>query len=271
VDDPLTDDALTGGYRVWQRKRGHRYSIDDVLTAREACVARPDATRYLDIGCGLGSVLLMVAYKLPQARALGVEAQAVSFGLAQRNVERNGQGERVTLHHGDLRDLRAGAGRARALAALGTEEGPQLISGTPPYMPVGTSTPSPDEQRRYARVELRGGVEEYLATMGALLGAGGRAVVCCDARTPERALRGAAAAGLAPLRRLDAIPREGAEALFSVWTLGRASDLPAETPCAHDRFVARDADGQRTLAYRQLRSFFDLDPKPAPAASQQTP
>ena len=93
----------------------------------------------------------MVAYKLPQARALGVEAQAVSFGLAQRNVERNGQRGRIALQHGDLRDLRAEAGRARVLADLGTDAGPQLISGTPPYMPVGTSTPSPDEQRRYAR------------------------------------------------------------------------------------------------------------------------
>jgi tRNA1Val (adenine37-N6)-methyltransferase len=256
---PLTDDALTGGYRVLQRKQGHRYSIDDVLTAHEACRARPDATHYVDLGCGLGSVLLMVAYKLPGARAVGVEAQDVSFGLAQQNVERNGQVDRITVQQGDLRDLLQPEPRAALLQALGREEGPQLISGTPPYMPVGTSTPSPDEQRRYARVELRGGVEAYLAAIGALLAPGGRGVVCCDARTPERALRGAAEAGLLPLRRLDAIPREGAEALFSVWTCARRQDVP-DTVCAEDRFVARDREGQRTPAYHALRAFFDLPP-----------
>ena len=262
IDDPLTDDALTGGYRVWQRKRGHRYSIDDVLTAHEACLALPGASHYIDLGCGLGSVLLMVAYKLPATRALGVEAQEVSYALAERNVARNGQAQRIALRHGDLRGLRAGSARDEVLAAVGAPGGADLLSGTPPYMPVGTSTPSPDAQRAHARVELRGGIEDYLATMGALLGVGGRAVVCGDARTPERAAAGAAAAGLTPLRRLDAIPREGAQALFSVWTLGRTLDLPPETVCATDRFVARDADGQRTSAYRALRSFFDLDPRP---------
>lgn len=257
--DPLTDDALTGGYRVLQRKQGHRYSIDDVLTAYEACRARPDATHYVDLGCGLGSVLLMVAYKLPSARAVGVEAQDVSFGLAQQNVTRNRQAERITVQQGDLRDLLDPGRRAALLATLGRDEGPQLVSGTPPYMPVGTSTPSPDEQRKYARVELRGGVEAYLASIGALLAPGGRGVVCCDARTPERALRGAADAGLTPLHRLDAIPREGAEALFSVWTVARREDVPA-TACTKDRFVARDREGQRTPAYRALRAFFDLDP-----------
>mgnify|MGYP000859540375 FL=1 len=256
---PLTDDALTGGYRVFQRKQGHRYSIDDVLTAFEACQARPDATHYVDLGCGLGSVLLMVAYKLPSARAVGVEAQDVSFGLAQQNVERNAQAERITVLQGDLRDLLTPEPRARLLGALGREEGPQLISGTPPYMPVGTSTPSPDEQRKYARVELRGGVEAYLASIGALLAPGGRGVVCCDARTPERALRGAEDAGLVPLRKLDAIPREGAEALFSVWTVARRQDVP-DTVCVEDRFVARDREGQRTPAYLALRAFFDLNP-----------
>lgn len=261
TDDPLTDDALTGTYRVWQRKRGHRYSIDDVLSAHQACIARPDASHYVDLGCGIGSVLLMVSYKLPHARALGIEAQAVSFELAVRNVARNGQRERITVQRGDLRTLRGEPERRAVLATLGQPQGVQLVSGTPPYMPVGTSTPSPDAQRRYARVELRGGVEDYLASMGPLLAPGGRAVVCCDARTPERAQRGAAAAGLTPLRRLDAIPREGAQALFSVWTLGRTLDLPPSTPCETEHFVARDADGQRTSAYRALRAFFDLDPR----------
>lgn len=245
--DELTDDALTGRLRVWQRARGHRYSLDDVLTAWEAARELPTARRYLDLGCGIGSVLLMVTDRLHQPETVvGVEAQELSFGLAQRNVARNGLGDRVRLVHGDLRD-------PSVQAALG---GPfELVTGTPPYMPIGTSTPSPDPQRRYARVEMRGGVEAYLEAAAALVSDEGRVVVCCDARTPQRAIDGAARAGLVPIRRRDATGRVGQAPLFTVWTFARAGRLEVAEP-----FVARDADGRRSEAYLDVRAFFGLPP-----------
>ena len=84
--EELSDDAIAGTFRVLQRVRGHRYSLDDVATAWEAARARPSAVRVLDLGCGLGSVLLMLAWKLPDARLVGVEAQDISLALARRNV-----------------------------------------------------------------------------------------------------------------------------------------------------------------------------------------
>jgi len=245
--EPRTSDALTGRFDVWQLKGGHRYSLDDVLTAREALRAAPSAQRVLDLGCGIGSVLLMEADHLDSARLVGVEAQAISFALARENVARNGQSDRVTLIHGDLREpaIQAAAG------------GPfDLISGTPPYMPPGTSTPSPHPQRAHARVELRGGVEDYLAAMAPLLAPAGRAVVCCDARRPERALDGGRDAGLRPLRRLDAVPRAGRDPLFSVFTFGGPEATEAFVHA--EPFVARDGDGERTEAYVDLRLFFGL-------------
>ena len=242
----LTDDALTGSFRIWQRRRGHRYSLDDVLTAWEAARARPDAHRVLDLGCGIGSVLLMVAWKLDRAQLVGVEAQEISLSLAHRNVTRNGIADRVTLHAGDLREV-----APRLDGSFG------LITGTPPYMPPGTSTPSPDAQRTYARIEMRGGVEAYLAAGAPRLAPGGRMVVCCDARTPERALGGARAAGLAPVRKRDAIPRAGGKGpLFTVWTFAPAAEEPSfeEAP----PFVARTEDGVRTDAYFTVRAFFGL-------------
>ena len=251
IDEALTDDALTGRFRVWQLAAGHRYSLDDVLTAREAVQSRPSAGRVLDLGCGIGSVLLMEADQLPGARFVGVEAQAVSFELARRNVERNDVSDRVTLLHGDLRDL--------ATRDTAAECGPfDLVSGTPPYMPPGTSTPSPHPQRAHARVELRGGVEDYLRAASALVADGGRVVVCCDARRPERALDTGRALGLQPLRHLDAVPRAGRDPLFAVFTFA-AVDEPA--PLVHESFVARDADGSRTHAYFALRTSFGLPPR----------
>lgn len=246
--DPLSDDALTGTFRVYQRERGHRYSLDDVLTAREALRARPDAQHMLDIGCGLGSVLLSLAWKRPEARLVGVEAQAISFALARANVDRNGVTERVRLVHGDLRDE----------ALLGTLDGPfDLVTGTPPYAKPGTSTPAPDPQKQYARVEMRGGVEAYLATMKRVLREDGACVVCCDARARGRALDAAGPLGLALVRSLDAVPRRGRAPLFSVLTFVHTGRAPAHEERA-EPFVARDEHGHRTDEYFALRAFFGL-------------
>ena len=134
----------------------------------------------------------MVAWRLPEARGFGIEAQEESFALARRNVDDNGLGARITLAHGDLRDVTRGWPHDRCA----------LVTGTPPYLPKGTALASPDPQRAAARLELRGGVEDYLAAAARVLGPGGRVVVCADGRAPERVIRGAAAAGLSPRRRL---------------------------------------------------------------------
>ncbi len=76
---PLTDDLLTRDYRVFQRAKGHRFSSDDVATAYVAWHAAKGSRRVIDLGCGLGSVLLHLAWKLPEATLVGVEAQAISF------------------------------------------------------------------------------------------------------------------------------------------------------------------------------------------------
>jgi len=248
MDDELTDDAIAGDWRVIQRRRGHRYSLDDMATAWEAARARPHARRYLDLGCGIGSVLLMVGYKLRPERVVGIEAQRVSFELACRNVARNGLD--AELIEGDLREERL-------------DERFDLITGTPPYFAPGTATPSPDAQRTYARIEMRGGIEDYLAAAARALAPGGAFVACCDAKRPDRALEGAAAAGLAPVRRRDVVPRDGHKGpLFALWTFEREGELTVEPP-----LVARDADGARTEAHHDLRRFFDLPVNRAEPAS----
>lgn len=242
---PLTDDALTADFRVYQREKGHRFSSDDLATAFVAWHARPDARRVLDLGCGLGSVLLHLAWKMPGARLAGIEAQAVSFELLRRNVARAGVAERIAICHGDLRD-------EAAVAALGREF--DLVTGTPPYFPPGAASGAMDEQRAYARIEYRGGVEAYLAAAGRVLAADGTVVTCADARAAERVERGAADAKLAVHAVCEVIPREGERPLFSVWTLGLAA-----RPIARSRLTLRDAAGARTRDARMLREFSGLE------------
>ena len=253
--DELTWDAVAGEYRVLQRRGGHRYSLDDVLTAWEAastwearCPRR--VPRVLDLGCGIGSVLVMLAYRFPEARMVGIEAQEESLALARRSLERNGLADRVGLVLADLRQLPGGL----------PEHGARfdLITGTPPYFPPGTASVSPDPQRAHARIELRGGVEDYLAAAGAMVATGGHVVVCADARRPDRVRVGAAAAGLVALRMRDAIPKVGRAPLFTVWTLAPAG--AGEAVEVAPQFVARTAAGARTAAYHAVRAHFGLGP-----------
>jgi tRNA1Val (adenine37-N6)-methyltransferase len=238
---PLTDDLLTRDVRVYQRAKGHRFSSDDVATAYVAFSARPTARRVLDLGCGLGSVLLHLAWKLPHATLAGVEAQAISFELLQRNVARSGFASRIAITHGDLRD-------AALLSALG--EPFDLITGTPPYFPPEAALDAEDEQRAYARIEYRGGVEAYVAAAAPLLAPGGALVVCSDARVGERTTWAAQVAGLFIHARCDVIARAGRSALFSVWTLGAEA-----SSCTLSTLTLRGADGEPSSGAEQLREF----------------
>jgi tRNA1Val (adenine37-N6)-methyltransferase len=238
---PLTDDALTSDFRILQRAKGHRYSSDDLATAYVAWHARPSAKRVLDLGCGIGSVLLTLAWKMPDATFVGVEAQAISFALLERNVARTGVSERVRVHLGDLRE-------DAIIAKLGRDF--DLITGTPPYFPPGTAFAAKDEQREYARIEHRGGIEAYLATAARVLSDEGVVVACADARVPERVARGAEDAKLFLHARCDVVPREGERPLFSIWTLGRAHRAVSSST-----MTLRDAAGERTEDARNLRRF----------------
>lgn len=246
--DELTSDAITASFRLVQRRRGHRFSIDDLATAWEALravPAFPEGGSFLDLGCGVGSVLLMVAWRLSAARGFGIEAQDVSIELARRNVRENGLEARVRLRHGDLRD-----------ETRDWPHGPHaLVTGTPPYLPVGTASASPDPQRAAARLELRGGVEDYLAAAARVLSPDGVVVVCADGRAPQRVVCGASSAGLVPIRRLDIVPRAGRSVLFSVWTCARGSRGALERA----EVVMRDESGERTEASQAMRRTFGLE------------
>jgi len=249
IADELTSDAVTASFRLIQRRRGHRFSVDDLATAWEAArAASPEAESFLDLGCGVGSVLLMVAWRLPAARGFGIEAQDVSMELARRNVDENGLGDRVRLLHGDLREV-----------TRSWPHGPcALVTGTPPYLPLGTASASPDPQRAAARIELRGGVEDYLEAAARVLSPEGVVVLCADGRAPERVVRGAAAASLNPVRRLDIVPKAGRPPLFSVWTCARAPRGALE----HAQVIMRDERGERTEASQAMRRAFGLGENP---------
>src|SRR5262249_22239418 len=142
---------LAGDWRILQRVGGHRWSLDDLVTAwcASAAVADRPPERFVDLGCGIGTVLLLLAWRFPDACGVGIEAQPGSVDLAGRSLAWNGVTDRCAVRRGDLRDPVALAGVGRAA----------LVTGTPPYLPVGTATESRRPEVAPSHVEHRGGIE----------------------------------------------------------------------------------------------------------------
>src|SRR5262249_59482142 len=227
-------------------ERGHRWSLDDLVTAWVAAEVMREAPprRFADLGCGIGAVLLLLAWRFPAARGLGIEAQAVSVRLARRSAAWNGADTRCEIRHADLRTA--------------TSDGIpfDLVTGTPPYLPIGTAHASSRPQVADCHLEQRGGVEEYCQAAARLLRPGGWFVTCVGGTQHERVHVAADRAGLAIIRRRDVVPRAGKRVLFSVFALrGEPAVVEVDEP-----LVVRDATGQRTPAFRALRASMGMPP-----------
>lgn len=99
-----------------------RWSLDDMTTAYVAlqeAQAHGNVQRALDIGCGIGSVLMMVAWGLPHVRATGIEAQERSVQLARRSIKYNGADDRVKVGTGAKGVVEPGAAPATTLLLRG--------------------------------------------------------------------------------------------------------------------------------------------------------
>ena len=242
---------LAGDWRILQKLDGHRWSLDDLVTAWFAAetVAEESPRHYIDLGCGIGSVLLLVAWRLPLVRAIGVEAQAVSFGLAQRSIAGNDVGTRCAVRLGDLRDP--------AVVPEGAIF--DLVTGTPPYLPPGTSRESLRVQCGPCRIEHRGGIEDYCAAAARLLVPGGWFVTCAGGTQSERVHAAARAAGLRVVRSRDVVPRVGKAPLLAVHALQRVGVASSSCAGASQRvaplpsLTVRDAHGAWTPEFRALR------------------
>ena len=172
VGEALT--GLCGDWRIFQKVGGHRWSTEDIVTAWYAAKILKGGKaplKVVDLGCGIGSVLLQCAWLWPQATAVGIEAQPTSAGLARRSIEYNlgHVDRRVKLIEGDIRNeatltsareilvasadcasvtsdisySRSGSGEERSkrrkvlmIPDNDTDRDITLVTGTPPYFHI---------------------------------------------------------------------------------------------------------------------------------------
>lgn len=235
---------LSGNFRLFQRQDGHRWSLDDLATAWFATqlMPQPPAT-FLDLGCGIGSVLMMLAWRFPSAHGVGIEAQTLSAGLARRSLCYNGLAQRVSLFEGDFRD------KPPALQNQVFD----LITGTPPYFADGAGIQSDKPQCAPCRFEHRGGVQEYCRVAATHLSPDGVFVLVTASPQAASVRLAAAQLGLSWLQQLDVVPREGKAPLISLFALAKREVALNAGRYQHNTIVVRSTDLQWTPAFQGVR------------------
>lgn len=256
VEDGESLDAISGYYRLFQLKEGHRFSTDDVLTAWYGTSGCPTARTVLDLGSGIGTVGMIAAWRLQGARFVTVEAQDESVRLARKSALWNGLDDRYEIRHGDFRDP----------GVLGEEEKFDLVLGSPPYFPPGSGPEGDHPQKIACRFEMRGDVSDYCATAARHLAPGG--FFACvfpvlPAEQHRRVRDGAEAAGLSIVRWRPIVLREGAPPLLGLFGLMRSEDLPEaqrQTPWAEPPLIIRTATGAVHPEYVVVKLSFGFPP-----------
>jgi tRNA1(Val) A37 N6-methylase TrmN6 len=213
-----TLDAISGHFRLFQLRDGHRFSTDDILTAWYGTSWCPTARTALDLGSGIGTVGMICAWRLTGARFVTIEAQSESIALAKKSARFNGLTDRYEIREGDFRES----------GVLRVEEKFDLITGSPPYFPPEAGVKSEHPQRLACRFELRGDIADYCATAAKHLALGGF-FACVFPVEPAQLARveaGAKAVGLVIVRKRPVIFRESEPPQVGLFGMMRAEDLP---------------------------------------------
>ncbi len=241
-----TLDAISGHFRIFQLRKGHRFSTDDVLTAWYGTSWAPSAGSVLDLGSGIGSVGMIAAWRLPGARLVTIEAQDESVRLARKSAAYNGLTDRYDIRCADF----------RAPDALRTDERFDLVFGSPPYFPLGTGIEGDHPQKVACRFELRGDIRDYARVAQEHLTGGGLFVCVFPDEQRERLERAAREASMAIVRRRPVVFREGEAPLVGLFAMMRASDLPEGTrdrTWVEPQLVIRTAGGDVHPEYAAVK------------------
>lgn len=231
-------DLLLGGrFAVEQPKKGFRIAMDTLLLAAAATVRAGE--RALDLGCGVGGVMLALAAREPGLRADGLDAQAWCVALCERNIRRNGWADRLAVHLGDVACL------------------PEAWRGAfdhvvmnPPYHDGRTHTASAQREKRLANTESETtDLGVWMAASAAALVPGGRLTLIHRADRLDEILAQAAAASFGAFRVKPVTPRKGDPAKRVLLRADRdgASGCRVEEP-----LVLHEADGSESPAARAL-------------------
>ena len=135
-------EELWGGIRMQYSAGQFRLSTDSMVLA-DFCTL-PPRSAVCDLGCGCGSLSLLLCGKYPQAQLTGIELQAEAAAFARENAVQNSLSDRLRILCGDLREHRT----------LLPHSSFDAVVSNPPYYPAGSGGVSDSPALAAARTEL---------------------------------------------------------------------------------------------------------------------
>jgi tRNA1Val (adenine37-N6)-methyltransferase len=177
------DTLFDGKIKILQSRSGYRFSLDAVLLAH--FVNPRPGNKVIDLGTGNGVIPLMLAHLHPSISIAGVELQHSMAARAASNVRFNGLESRIDILQGDV----------RAIGKIALPQSFAVVVCNPPFRQPTSGRLSVDGERRIARHEMKGGLNDFIHAGAFLLGGGGRlamiypAVRCIDLLAAMRRAR----------------------------------------------------------------------------------
>ena len=241
-------DKLSGDYVIYQPGEGQRYSTDDMLVAwlavRELHANQTNVPSFLDLGCGLCSVSMIILWCFKNLHGFGIEHAASRLDCARQSLAANQLENRFQLINADLRTLRL-------------KKRFSFITSSPPYYKYCEGPVSPDPDRARVRFETQGSIEDYFQAAAAHAAPKARFITVYPARYKQRVITAASGSGFSIHRSIDIIPRVGKAALFTLFTCIKDS---TET-IATEKLTVRGHDQLFTPEFRAVRSILGFRDK----------
>jgi tRNA1Val (adenine37-N6)-methyltransferase len=156
------DELRAYGLKVIQQRHGYRFSLDPLLLCDFAGIR--EGERVIDLGTGCGVIPLILAGKVREMQAVGVDMQEEMAELSVRNVALNSLSDRIAIL---CKDITALKGHFPASSF-------DLVVSNPPYRKRGTGRISPKPGRDNARHESTAQLGDFLAAAKNLVKPSGR-------------------------------------------------------------------------------------------------
>ncbi len=166
------DDLKQFDLQLFQPRHGYRYSLDPFFLV-QFCPELAPGARCMDLGAGCGVISLVLARLNGAASVVAVENNPAMAALTERNIRHNLLSDRVSVHAGDVVDLKKNYADSTF----------DLIVSNPPFRKAGTGKTSPKAGRDSARHETTATLADFLAAAKYLVKPSGK---ICFIHLPAR-------------------------------------------------------------------------------------
>lgn len=144
----MIDELGINGFKIKQSDDFLKLGTDAMLLSHFANIKKRD--NVCDLGCGNGAISILLCARHPEITVTGIEILDGSAHLARENVELNKIENRMTVIHGDVRNIKG---------LLPAESFTHVVSN-PPYMKLDGGLHTGNENLLSARMEMNSTIDD---------------------------------------------------------------------------------------------------------------